>query len=295
MLGNNMVSIISRPKNNVVYYYLNYHSGTVQREKYLGKSIPSNISEIKEEFQQEIFSNTWDKVIKKIFRDHHKKIKFFTGSTSIKNLESFGAAFTFHSQRISGCSLNRTDTENLLLSGLTPNKKSKFDSIETQKHYDLFIDLFLSDIPGRITKDVLVYWHHSLFGQTKIDEAGIVRTNTKSMKKLPDNFIPGPKVLKKLREFFIWFNKYDDTKNVVQFAALACQKLESIHPFIDGNGRISRLLMNYVLHSHGYPLLLVKNSDKKLYFEAIRKSQINNDYFIFLKWFMKYYVQNNPI
>ncbi|MBU3958163.1 MAG: Fic family protein, partial [Nanoarchaeota archaeon] len=58
-----------------------------------------------------------------------------------------------------------------------------------------------------------------------------------------------------LEEFFGWYNKNKGRLHSVELAALAHLKFVTIHPFSDGNGRISRLLMNFVLHKHGFPML----------------------------------------
>lgn len=72
------------------------------------------------------------------------------------------------------------------------------------------------------------------------------------------NYIPGPLVEKKMVEFEQWFNiKMVDCQNEggdpIAFSALAYQRLVSIHPFSDANGRCCRMVMDYVLQFHGYP------------------------------------------
>jgi hypothetical protein len=55
--------------------------------------------------------------------------------------------------------------------------------------------------------------------------------------------------------------------------------------------RISRLIINYILDKYDYPLLLIKNTDRKAYFKALEKSQIEEENIHFKKWFMKYYIK----
>lgn len=98
-----------------------------------------------------------------------------------------------------------------------------------------------------------------------------------------------------MTEFFRWLNRYDDDKkkNIIEFACLAHYKFVSIHPFGDGNGRISRLIMNYILLKNNFRLMLIRNVDKRAYFKSLEKSQLNHDAIHFLKWFMKYYIKKN--
>jgi Fic family protein len=144
----------------------------------------------------------------------------------------------------------------------------------------------------KITRDIVFSWHKEIFGQTKIGEAGNIRQhNVGIINNARITFANVPEIPKRLVEFFSWINKHDQKENPVEFACLAHYKFVSIHPFADGNGRISRLIMIYVLYQCGYPLLLIKNTDKKAYFKALEKSQLENNDIHFKKWFMKYYIK----
>lgn len=287
-----MVSIVPREKNGKKYLYLKHSTGNRQKEKYLGLVIPANIDEIKKKFLTEFYDEEWDEKIKSIVKNYKKESKKKPASIKLKDFESFGISFTYNTQRMEGSSLTESDTRDLLIHGVTPVRKSQIDSIETIKHYDLFMKLVTSKVT-KITKKIMLSWHKEIFGQTKIGEAGDIRsykvgvtTNSKI------EFATVPEIPKRLQKFFSWLNKYDET-NFVKLAALAHYKIVSIHPFGDGNGRISRLIMNYILFIHGCPLMLIKNNDRRAYFKSLEKSQLNNDSIHFLKWFMKYYIKAN--
>jgi len=72
-------------------------------------------------------------------------------------------------------------------------------------------------------------------------------------------------------------------------SALTHLKFVTIHPFGDGNGRISRLVMNYVLNRLGYPMLDIDYSDRRTYYNALERSQRHKNDIVFLEWFMKRY------
>lgn len=277
------------------FYYLRHNIQNREKRRYIGKIIPKDIEHLKKEFLKEFYCEEWDETIQEIIKKYKKETKNISQSIKSKNFESFGISFTYNTQRIEGSSLTQADTKDLLIHGVTPAKKSHIDAIETQKHYDLFIKLVTSKKLLKITKNTILSWHKEIFDQTKIGEAGNIRhervgiaTNEKI------EFAAVPEIPKKLEEFFGWLNKYDVKKNnPVEFAALSHYKFVSIHPFADGNGRISRLIMNYILFRHDCPFMLIRNNDRRSYFKALERSQINHDEIFFLKWFMKYYIKSN--
>ena len=287
-----MVSVILREKNGKKYLYLKHSTGNRQKEKYLGLAVPKNIDEIKKEFLLEFYNTEWDEKIKTIIKNYKKEIKKKPLSVKQKDFESFGISFTYNTQRMEGSTLTEADTKDLLVYGVTPAKKSKIDSIETAKHYELFMRLVTSKATS-ITKKTVLDWHREIFSQTKVGEAGNTRSHRVGVitnEKI--EFAPVPEIPKRLQEFFSWLHKYNK-ENFAELAALAHYKFVSIHPFGDGNGRISRLITNYILFIHECPLMLIKNNDRRAYFKSLEKSQLNDDSIHFLKWFMKYYIKSN--
>ena len=71
----------------------------------------------------------------------------------------------------------------------------------------------------------------------------------------------------------------------IPFAARVHYKFEKIHPFGDGNGRVGRLIIAYLLRKGNYPLLIIEYKKRKSYYHALSKSE--ND---FLNWFFRSYV-----
>lgn len=73
-----------------------------------------------------------------------------------------------------------------------------------------------------------------------------------------------------------WYNEAEQKKDFspIELAALFHYRYIRIHPFEDGNGRIARLLVNYILVRHGYPMIVVRSRDKSKYIEALHKSDL---------------------
>ncbi|XP_055970434.1 protein adenylyltransferase FICD [Sorex fumeus] len=126
---------------------------------------------------------------------------------------------------------------------------------------------------GSVTTDDLLEMHRRVLGYVDPVEAGrFRRTQVLVGHHLP----PHPQeVARQMDEFVQWLNS-EDAMNLhpVEFAALAHYKLVYIHPFIDGNGRTSRLLMNLILMQAGYPPITIRKEQRAEYYHAL---EVAND------------------
>lgn len=73
-----------------------------------------------------------------------------------------------------------------------------------------------------------------------------------------------------------WYNQTEaeGTMTPIELASLFHYRYIRIHPFEDGNGRISRLIVNYILYRHGYPMIVVKSADKNNYLTALNRCDV---------------------
>ncbi|XP_007525321.1 protein adenylyltransferase FICD [Erinaceus europaeus] len=125
----------------------------------------------------------------------------------------------------------------------------------------------LSRIGSVALADVLEI-HRRVLGYVDPVEAGRFRT---TQVLVGHHVPPHPlEVEKQMQEFIQWLNS-EDAMNLhpVEFAALAHYKLVYIHPFIDGNGRTSRLLMNLILMQAGYPPITIRKEQRAEYYHVL--------------------------
>jgi Fic family protein len=78
------------------------------------------------------------------------------------------------------------------------------------------------------------------------------------------------KIQRLMNEFFEWYYTHKTQLSIAELAAWVHYKLVYIHPFIDGNGRTARLLMNLVLIQNGYPPAVILNVDRKVYYRLLK-------------------------
>ena len=92
------------------------------------------------------------------------------------------------------------------------------------------------------------------------------------------------------KKFQKWCDANKKKLNPIVLSAIVHLKFVSIHPFSDGNGRISRLVANYILYKRGYPLFLLKVTKRRLYYNALEKSNLHSQNKHFLRFFVKLYL-----
>lgn len=284
-----MVAIVKRRKGTETYYYLrhNVRKDNRQKEIYLGKKIPKNIEEIKQNFLLEFYREEWLPNLEKIRQGHTKEKSGMPKSVIQKEMESFSIRFTYNTQRIEGSALTLKETVDLLSEGRAPSNKPMRDVREAEAHQRLFFEILRYDTD--LSLETVCQWHKKLFKETKPDIAGKIRDY--EVRIGGSKFIP-PKpetILLLLKDLFKWYNKNKRKLNPAELSALVHLKFVSIHPFGDGNGRISRLMMNCVLDKLGYPMLDINYNDRRSYYNVLERSQIHQKDVIFLQWFMKRY------
>lgn len=289
-----MVNVVKRRKGNNEYYYLYHDSKKGKRKQleiYLGKVIPEDIEERKKSFAIEIERDSWIPELEKIYKNFKNEQKTIPKSIQEKNLKSFSIKFTYNTQRIEGSTLTLKDTTLLLEDGLSPSNRPNNDIKETELHQKLFLEVMRQkdDLSLALVKK----WHKKLFVQTKPDIAGLLRDYDVRIGQ--SKFTPPPHnaVILLVNGFFKWYNTNKKKLNPVELAALVHLKFVTIHPFGDGNGRITRLIMNHVLNTFAYPLLDIDYDDRRSYYTALEKSQTKDDDLPFLQWFMKRYLKTH--
>lgn len=286
-----MPSIITRKKGNARYYHLRHNTQDRQKEIYLGKRIPKDIEEIKERFVLEFYREEWSPQIQEITRNYARHVKRLPSDALEKELMSFSVKFTYNTQRIEGSSMTLKDTAFLLEDGMTPSNRPYRDVREAELHQRMFLEIlrFRGDLSGA----TVLRWHKKLFDQTKPAIAGKVRDYNVGIMQSESRPPRHEAVNQLLTAFFKWYNKQKRILNPVELACLVHLKFVTIHPFGDGNGRISRLLMNFVLHRNGCPMMDIGYVDRKSYYNALERSHIKECDIVFLRWFMRRYLKEH--
>lgn len=213
--------------------------------------------------------------IKKQRLDSYKPFK----NELIKNLEEwFRIELTYTSNAIEGNTLTRQETAMVVEEGLTVAGKSLTEHQEALNHAQAFdfIQTLADKKRQAITAREILDIHSIILN--RIDDASKGKYRTVAVRlKGSETILPNAlKVPELMKEFITWLHS-DKSDNPVKIAIDAHFKLVSIHPFVDGNGRTARLLMNLLLMQAGYPPAIIRKEDRSTYIHSLEKGQTKND------------------
>ncbi len=293
-----MATIIKHNVNGKEYNYLSYSyregKKVQKKERYLGLEIPlyEDLIQDWEDFSFEIVKERWIPIIEKITKNYRKGFDSMPLSIKAKNLMNFGIRFTHHSSKIEGSTLTLRDVEAVIDNETLPKNRKINDVIETKAHMSIYEKMITST--KELSMDLICEWHEELFQITDLNIAGIIRDYPLSIKgskvELPMYRIEIEMLLKNL---FDWYNERKNSLHPVFLASIMHYRFVAIHPFGDGNGRISRLLTNYILHKNNYPMFDVDADIRIQYYKALEKTDNKIHELPFIQWFFKQYIKEN--
>jgi Fic family protein len=188
--------------------------------------------------------------------------------------EHLDVAWTYHSNAIEGSSITLPETRAILLDGLTVNGKPLREHLEVinHKHAIDFVDaLATGDAP--ITEHALRQIHALVLRTIDDQNAGRyrrVQVYITGSEYVPPEPVAVPPLMADLGQRLA--SEEFAALHPVEQAARAHLRLVDIHPFIDGNGRTARLLMNLLLMRHGYPPAIIRYEGRPAYYAALEKA-----------------------
>ena len=204
-------------------------------------------------------------------------------SNTIKSLkESINLEWTYNSNGIEGNTLTLRETQ-VVLEGITVGGKSIKEHLEAINHQEainFLDDLVKEDCP--ISEWNIKNIHQIILRDIDNENAGRYRRENVTIKgatHIPPDYLHIPELMEKL---IISYNSWNSYHPIIK-AALLHGELVKIHPFVDGNGRTSRLLMNLDLMNSGYNPVIIKKEKRLEYYDALDKAHNTLDYTNFIK------------
>lgn len=188
-----------------------------------------------------------------------------TAGEAARLAEEFAVEYTYNSNAIEGNTLTLRETD-LVLRGLTIAKKPLKDHMEAVGHkeaFDLVRELVKEQAP--LSESVIKKIHFLVLANQREDRGIYRKIPVKIMGALhtsPQPYLIQPRMEDLLKTY------QQSTEHIIARLARFHIEFEGIHPFIDGNGRTGRLLVNLELMKKGYPPIDIKFSDRTAYYRA---------------------------
>lgn len=198
-----------------------------------------------------------------------KKFKKLDNRTKQEILKSFVIEFAFNTTSIEGNTITLKETERLLIENLTPKNRTLREIYDLQNTEKVFLNLF-NNLDKKIDHNLIHKIHEDLL--KNIDKRIGYRTRDVKVRKMRFKSTPFIYVLTDMNLLLKWYNKNKEKLHPFVLAVIFHHKFEKIHPFMDGNGRTGRILMNYILLRKGYPPIIIKNKNRMEYINKLNKA-----------------------
>lgn len=286
-----MVYIIKKNVNGETYYYVNHSVRLEGRVKtvsyYLGKG-PFTQSEIeflvkeksqmilleaeflkifskKLEYEEHILPTSFINIIERL-KEINRIMAPFNKSYFEKFEENLRLRYVHGSTAIEGNTISLRGAQ-LILEEDTPAGNTLREMYEILNYNELF--KFLKGYGGDITLKFILKIHEMLMKNIDDENAGALRNIDISISGSDYDPTPFPVLEDELNNLIDWYKEKKLTMFPVELACQFHQKFVEIHPFIDGNGRVSRELLNFILIRNNYPRLVIPFERRGVYLRCI--------------------------
>ena len=215
------------------------------------------------------------------YLDAFSKLDSLTKKEVLKN---YIIEFAYNTASIEGNTINLQEARNLLNEGITPKDKTLREIYDLQNTEKVFFDIINNKLKIGLSHNLIIEIHDNLL--ESIDERKGYRTSDIRVVRSNFDASPGRYVKTDMDLLLDWYNKDKDKLHPIIMALVFHHKFERIHPFMDGNGRTGRMIMNFILLSKDYPPTIIHKKTRAEYLEAMREAdeadlwKINEDKYL---------------
>ncbi|MGC2235912.1 MAG: Fic family protein [Pyrinomonadaceae bacterium] len=241
------------------------------------------------------------------FKNELDSLRPLDAEAEARIMQKFRLDWNYHSNNLEGNSLTYGETKALILFGITAQGKPLKDHFEITGHNEA-INWILEIVKDKtvLTEAFIRQLHTLLLKESSYKEAQTPngkptrrKIEVGKYKTQPNHvitvtgetfyFATPQETPAKMQELIEWFRKEKENPEVnpIILAALFHYRFIRIHPFDDGNGRVARILMNFILMQFGYPPAIIKTEDKENYYVVLRLADADE-----LEPFIEYITEN---
>ncbi|HFQ94557.1 MAG TPA: Fic family protein, partial [Anaerolineae bacterium] len=187
--------------------------------------------------------------------------------------EQLTIEWIYNSNAIEGSTLTLRETQLILEQGITIGGKSLREHFEVINHQEAI--KLVESLAGKrepVTAFHVRQLHALVLAKIDDENAGQYRNVPVRIVGAVHELPPGWELPARMNDWAAWLQAQEGTMETVALAALAHHKLGAIHPFIDGNGRTARLIMNLVLMRAGYPPAIIARANRRQYYRVLAQA-----------------------
>jgi len=203
-----------------------------------------------------------------------KEFQKLDSLTKQEILKNFLIEFAYNTTSIEGNTIKLQEVKKLLEEGKTPKNRTLREIYDLQNTEKVFFEIIESK--KEINHEFIINIHKNLL--ENIDKRTGYRTQDVRVIKANFKSTPAPYVRTDMDLLLKWYNENKEKLHPLVSAIIFQHKFEKIHPFMDGNGRTGRMLLNYILIKNNYPPIVIRNKNREKYLKAMRKAD-NSDLF----------------
>ncbi|MEK6899402.1 MAG: Fic family protein [Nanoarchaeota archaeon] len=274
---------IQEKKGRKYYYRVkNFRTGKkVRKERiYLGVDLEKedlNKKEVKADKELNILSVILSKEDTKFLEKIKEEFSKEPKENYENRYEAFCSLFTYDSTGIEGNTLTLEETSFLLFEGIVPKEKSLREVHEVINHKKAFD--YLLNYKEDITKEFILRLHDLVVVNTLSQDLLSQIGKYRNVQVFVGRSIP-PKpqdVPDKMAGLLRWYSVNKKILHPLILASHFHTEFEKIHPFVDGNGRVGRLLMNFILHKSKLPMINIPKIKRFKYYGVLQEAQYKNN------------------
>lgn len=179
--------------------------------------------------------------------------------------KNFLIEFAFNTASIEGNTIRLDQTRDLLQEGLTPENKTVREIHDLQNTEKVFFGMLYSN--EELSHELIIRMHAGLM--ENIDPRKGYRTVDVRVIRAHFQSTPAPYVKTDMDLLLKWYKEHEKMLHPVVLATIFHHKFENIHPFMDGNGRTGRMLLNCILLKHQYPPVIIHKKQRVEYLHTL--------------------------
>ena len=225
----------------------------------LFSSMPSENLSKKQLEEIEILKHIYNENIRRLSKEEFEQFE-----------NTFFTELTYDSNAIEGSSLSLEETALIINEGIAPAGKTLREINEAKNHMAAIG--FLNNYKGDLDELFILRLHSIILKNISERFAGRYRESSVRIFGSNVKFPEAEKVPQLVKNLVYWYKINKNKLHPFELAVIFSMRLVSIHPFIDGNGRISRLTMNFILKHEHYPWINIYTKQRAEYLQAVRRA-----------------------